>query len=154
MKIKYKDMIEAFAEVEDKRNISNEVILEALTEAMAKAYKKDAELTDIDVFATINEKEKTIDIYQNYVVVEEVEDDELEISLEDAKAIKKDAQLGDKIAEKKEITNMSRAAANLAKSVVRQKIREAEKDAVYNEYISQLNDLVFGVVESVKPKFI
>lgn len=154
MKIKYKDMIEAFAEVEDKRNISMDVILDALTEAMAKAFKKDSELTDIDVYATINEKEKTIDIYQNYVVVEEVEDDELEISLEDARNIKKDAQLGDKISEKKEITGMSRAAANLAKSVVRQKIREAEKDAVYNEYISQLHDLVFGVVESVKPKFV
>ena len=154
MKIKYKDMIEAFAEVEDKRNISMDVILEALTEAMAKAFKKDAELNDIDVYATINEKEKTIDIYQNYTVVEEVEDDELEISLEDAKEFKKDAVIGDVISQKKEITGMSRAAANLAKSVVRQKIREAEKDAVYNEYISQLHDLVFGVVESVKPKFV
>ena len=58
-------------------------IVSALTEAVAKAFKKDSELQDIEVKAEINKKSKTIDIYQYYNVVEEVEDDELEISLED-----------------------------------------------------------------------
>ena len=153
MELKYKDMIKALNAVEEERNIPAEVILDALKEAMAKAYKKDAELSDIDVVAEINEKKQTIDLYQNYTVVEEVEDDELEISLEDAKEIKPDAVLGDVISRPIEITGMSRAAATLAKNVMRQKIREAEKVAVYNEYIDQLNEMVLGIVESVKEKF-
>ena len=119
MELKYKDMIKALGDVEEQRNISMDVILDALTEAMAKAYKKDAELQDIDVYAQINEKSKTIDIFQNYNVVEEVEDDELEISLEDAKAYKADAVIGDVISQKKELTSMSRAAASLAKNVMK-----------------------------------
>ncbi len=153
MELKYKDMIKALNAVEEERNIPAEVILDALKEAMAKAYKKDAELSDIDVVAEINEKKQTIDLYQKYTVVEEVEDDELEISLEDARELKEDAQLGDVISRPIEITSMSRAAATLAKNVMRQKIREAEKVAVYNEYIDQLHEMVLGIVESVKEKF-
>ncbi len=153
MELKYKDMIKALNAVEEERNIPADVILEALKEAMAKAYKKDAELSDIDVVAEINEKKQTIDLYQKYTVVEEVEDDELEISLEDARELKEDAQLGDVISRPIEITSMSRAAATLAKNVMRQKIREAEKVAVYNEYIDQLHEMVLGIVESVKEKF-
>ena len=153
MELKYKDMIKALNAVEEERNIPADVIIEALKEAMAKAYKKDAELSDIDVVAEINSKTETIDLYQNYEVVENVEDDELEISLEDAREIKADAVLGDRISRKIEITGMSRAAATLAKNVMRQKIREAEKVAVYDEYIGQLHEMVLGVVESVKDKF-
>ena len=153
MELKYKDMIKALNAVEEERNIPADVIISALKEAMAKAYKKDAELSDIDVVAEINEKKETIDLYQNYKVVEQVEDDELEISLEDARAFKADAELGDTISRPIEIKTMSRAAATLAKSVMRQKIREAEKVAVYNEYIDQLHEMVLGIVESVKDKF-
>lgn len=153
MELKYKEMIKALNAVEEERNIPADVIINALKEAMAKAYKKDAELSDIDVVAEINEKKETIDLYQNYRVVEQVEDDELEISLEDAKAVKADAQLGEVICRPIEIHTMSRAAATLAKSVMRQKIREAEKVAVYNEYIDQLHEMVLGIVESVKDKF-
>lgn len=153
MELKYKDMIKALNAVEEERNIPADVIIEALKEAMAKAYKKDAELSDIDVVAEINSKTETIDLFQNYIVVENVEDDELEISLDEARKIKADAVLGDKISRKIEITGMSRAAATLAKNVMRQKIREAEKVAVYDEYIGQLHEMVLGIVESVKDKF-
>lgn len=154
MELNYKDMIKALNAVEEERNIPIEIVKEALKEAMAKAYKKDAELSDIEVVAEINEKTKTIDLYQLYEVVEDVFDDELEISLEDAKEYKEDAVIGDKIKIKKELTSMSRAAATLAKNVMRQKIREAEKVAIYDEYIDQLHEMVLGIVESVKDKFV
>ncbi|MGN1388114.1 MAG: transcription termination factor NusA [Bulleidia sp.] len=153
MELKYKDMIKALNAIEDERKIPEDVVLDALKEAMAKAYKKDAELSDINVEAEINEKNQTIDIYQLYNVVEDVEDDELEISLPDAREIKADTYLGDVIRRKVEISGMSRAAASLARNVMRQKIREAEKVAVYDAYIDQLYDMVIGIVESVKDKF-
>ena len=90
MELKYKDMIKALNAIEDERKIPEDVVLDALKEAMAKAYKKDAELSDINVEAEINEKNQTIDIYQLYNVVEDVEDDELEISRPDAREIKAD----------------------------------------------------------------
>ena len=153
MELNYKEMIKALNAIEDERRIPESVVIEALKEAMCKAYKKDAELSDINVEAEINEKNSTIDIYQIYNVVENVEDDELEMSLEDAREYKEDAVLGDMVRRKVEITTMSRAAATLARNVMRQKIREAEKVAVYNEYIDQLNEMVLGIVESVKDKF-
>ena len=153
MELKYKDMIKALNSIEDERKIPESVVLDALKEAMAKAYKKDAELSDINVEAEINDKKQTIDIFQIYNIVEEVEDDELEISLEDARELQKDAELGGTIRRKVEITEMSRAAATLARNVMRQKIREAEKVAVYNEYIDQKDEMVLGIVESVKDKF-
>ena len=153
MEIKYTQLLNAIRGVEDDKNVPENIVLEALTEAVAKAFKKDSELQDIEVKAEINKKSKTIDIYQYYNVVEEVEDDELEISLEDAKKIDSNAELGGQVREKKEITSMSRAAASLAKNVFRQKIREAEKVAVYNEYIDQKDEMVIGTVESVKDKF-
>ena len=153
MEIKYTQLLNAIRGVEDDKNVPENIVLEALTEAVAKAFKKDSELQDIEVKAEINKKSKTIDIYQYYNVVEEVEDDELEISLEDAKTIDSNAELGGQVREKKEITSMSRAAASLAKNVFRQKIREAEKVAVYNEYIDQKDEMVIGTVESVKDKF-
>ena len=153
MEIKYTQLLNAIRGVEDDKNVPENIVLEALTEAVAKAFKKDSELQDIEVKAEINKKSKTIDIYQYYNVVEEVEDDELEISLEDAKKIDCNAELGGQVREKKEITSMSRAAASLAKNVFRQKIREAEKVAVYNEYIDQKDEMVIGTVESVKDKF-
>ena len=153
MEIKYTQLLNAIRGVEDDKNVPENIVLEALTEAVAKAFKKDSELQDIEVKAEINKKSKTIDIYQYYNVVEEVEDDELEISLEDAKKLDSNAELGGQVREKKEITSMSRAAASLAKNVFRQKIREAEKVAVYNEYIDQKEEMVIGTVESVKDKF-
>ena len=156
MKLKYKDLIKALNAIEDERRVPEEVVLEALKEAMSKAYKKDAELSDISVETEINEKRGTIDIYQLYTVTNEddIEDDELQMSLEDAREIDPDAQIGDTVRREVEISTMSRAAATLARNVIRQKIREAEKVSVYNEYINQLNEMVLGIVESVKDKFV
>lgn len=156
MKLEYKKMMKALAGVEEQRSIPEDVILDALCEAMAKAYKKDAELSDIDVVAKINKKSKTIDLYQNYRVLEsddDVEDDELEIGLEEAKAIDSTAEVGGTISRPVEVESLSRAAVSIAKNVMRQKIREAEKNAVYDEYKDKENEMVLGVIESVKDKF-
>ena len=154
--MEYKKMLRALSDVEEQRNISEAVILEALNEAVAKAYKKDAELQDIDVVAELNEKKKKFDLYQNYLVLEsddDVQDDELEIGLEEARAIDPTAEVGGKIRRPIEEVELSRAAVSIAKNVIRQKIREAEKSAVYDEYKDKVDEMFIGVVESVKDKF-
>lgn len=156
MQLDYRKMLKALSAVEEQRNIPETVILEALKEAMAKAYKKDAELSDIDVVAEINEKKKTIDLYQNYTVLEsddDVQDDELEIGLAEAKEFDPKAEVGGTIRRPIEVEGLSRAAVSIAKNVMRQKIREAEKGAVYDEYKDKKDEMVLGVIESVKDKF-
>ncbi len=155
MAINFKKLVAALGEVETDTKISEEVIVDALKEAYIKAYKKTVGLDDINVEAELNAKNKSIDIYQIYNVVENVEDDELQMDLEEARKWKKDAVLNDKVRLKVEIDadDMSRAAASLARNVLRQKIREAEKIAVYSAYIDLLDEMVIGVVDSVKDKF-
>lgn len=153
MELNYKKMIKALNAIESERHIPESVIIEALEEAMAKAYKKDAELADINVISKINEKTGSIDIFQIYVVSEEIEDDELEISLEEARKIDPLVELGGEVMRKVEITTMSRAAAGLARNVMRQKIREAEKETIYAAFIDKLYDMETAKIESVKEKF-
>ena len=93
-------------------------------------------------------------LYQLYTVVEEVEDDELEISLEEVKRLGLNLELGQQHEIQKPIDDLGRAAALLAKNVMKQKIREAEKQAVYDEYIDLLDEMVIGLVESVEEKFV
>lgn len=149
-----KDLMKAMQSIEDDRKISKDIVIEALKEALAKAYRKHVDISDVQVRVDINEKSGAIKVYQQYTVVEEVEDDELEVSLEEARKFNPTIQLGELLDREVSIENLGRAAALLAKNVMKQKIREAEKQAVYDEYINLLDEMVFGLVESVEEKFV
>lgn len=150
----FKDFLAAMQAIEGDRNISKEIVLAALQEALAKAYRKHIEIPDALVHVNIDEKTGEVSLYQQYLVVEEVEDEELEISLEDAKGKNQGLELGSLYNVKVNIDDLGRAAALLAKNVMKQKIREAEKQAVYDEYIDKLDEMVIGMVESVEEKFV
>ena len=150
----FKAIYRAMNQLEDNRKISKEIVVEALKEAMAKAYRKHIDIPDVQVRVDINEKSGVITLYQLYNVVEEVEDDELEISLEEVKRLGLNLELGDQHEIQKPIDDLGRAAALLAKNVMKQKIREAEKQAVYDEYIDLLDEMVIGLIESVEEKFV
>ncbi|OCN05674.1 transcription elongation factor NusA [Erysipelotrichaceae bacterium MTC7] len=146
-----KKVVKAMQEIEKDRNIDEETIKEALEEALTKAYRKHVELQD--AYVRVSFEDKDIKVFAQRLVVEEVEDDELEISLEDAKKIREDFALGEFVEEEVDITSFGRIAIILAKNVMKQKTREAQKQAVYDEYIDKLEELVTGVVETVEEKF-
>ena len=150
----FKAIYRAMNQLEDNRKISKEIVVEALKEAMAKAYRKHIDIPDVQVRVDINERSGEMKLYQLYNVVEEVEDDELEISLEEVKRLGLNLELGDQHEIQKPIDDLGRAAALLAKNVMKQKIREAEKQAVYDEYIDLLDEMVIGLIESVEEKFV
>lgn len=151
--MKLKDFMKAMQAIEQDRSLSQDIVVAALKEALAKAYRKHIEIPDALVYVDVNEKTGEIKVYQQRTVVEEVEDDELEISLADAQREKQSYELGDLVEREVSIENLGRAAVILAKNVMKQKIREAEKQAVYDEYCDKLDDLVVGTVESVEEKF-
>lgn len=152
MKIKVEDLTRGLQEIESKHQLTKEIVEDALKEALTKAYRKHIEIPDAYVRVDVIDGE--IHVYHERKVVEEVEDDELEISLEEAKRQKPSAQLDDMIDEEVDYTEFDRAAVVLAKNVIKQKIREAEKMIVYEEYCDKVDDMVFGIVETVEEKFV
>jgi N utilization substance protein A len=148
-----KDLMLLVANIETTRSISKEIVVAAVEEALAKAYRKQIEIPDAIVRVQVNEN-GDIQLFQRFLVVEEVEDDELEISLKDAQQRVEGIQLGDFIDERREMKELGRAAALLAKNVLKQKIREAEKAAIFDEYEDKKDEMVIAAIESVEEKFV
>lgn len=151
--MKLEDFIAAMQAIESDRKLSKEIVIEALEEALCKAYRKHIEIPDALVRVDVNEK-GSIKVYQQRKIVETVEDDELEIALSEAKKIKQEYELGDMVEREVNIAEMGRAAVVLAKNVMKQKIREAEKQAVYDEYCDKVEEMVMGTIETVEEKFV
>lgn len=151
-KIKVKDIAKALQGIETDRQLTKEIVEDALKEALAKAYRKHIEIPD--AYVRVDIINDTIHIYHERMVVEEVEDDELEIELEEARKENPNIQLGDMVDEEVDFTDFERAAVVLAKNVMKQKIREAEKALVYEEYCDKVDEMVLGTIETVEEKFV
>jgi N utilization substance protein A len=152
MKLKVDNLAAALQDIETDRKLSKEIVEDALIEAMTKAYRKHIDIQD--AYVKVEIVKGYIHIYHQRMVVEEVEDDELEISLEDARKVNPKANLGDMIDEEVDFSTFDRAAVVLAKNVMKQKIREAEKQQVYEEYCDKVDEMVYGTVETVEEKFV
>jgi len=148
-----KELISALETLEKEKGISKEVVIDALEAALVSAYKRNYG-TSQNVEVDFNEKKGSITVYQVKEVVEDVYDSQLEISLEEARERKKAYEVGDKI--KFEVTpkKFGRIAAQTAKQVIMQRMREAERSIIYNEYIQYEDDLMTGTVERQDNKFI
>ena len=151
-KIKVKDIAKALQGIETDRKLTKEIVEDALKEALTKAYRKHIEIPD--AYVRVDIIDDTIHIYHERMVVEEVEDDELEIELEEARKENPNIQLGDMVDEEVDFTDFERAAVVLAKNVMKQKIREAEKALVYEEYCDKVDEMVLGTIETVEEKFV
>lgn len=150
----FKEFLLAMQAIEGNRNITKEIVLSALQEALSKAYRKQIEIPDALVRVDIDQSTGEVKLFQEYLVVENVEDDELEIGLDDSRVKEAHLELGQHYSVEVNIDDLGRAAALLAKNVMKQKIREAEKQGVYDEYIDKLDEMVIGIIESVEEKFI
>lgn len=152
--MKLKKLVTVMQSIEKNRQLPMETVIEALKEGLEKAFYKHVGILDAKVKVDINEKKGEIHVYQQRLVVENVEDDELEISLTDAKNIDQKFELGDLVDEELDIQEFGRAAVIMAKNVMKQKIREAEKAAVYEEYCDKVQEMVQGTIETVEEKFV
>ena len=148
-----RELLNALDAFEQEKGISKEIVIDALKEALEKAYKKH---TDPDALcrADINADLGTIELYELKNVVEEVEDDLFEIELEDAKEINPNIKVGEVLEIAVDTETLSRLAALQAKQVLTQKIREFEKQTVYDAYIDKKDDIIVGTVDRIEPGFI
>ena len=142
---------EALEELERERGISKEVLISSLRDAMVAAYKKhmrNKEATNIE--AILDEQSGEIGVFSTKAVVETVEDNETQISLAEAKEIDEDVEVGDEV--KLEVTpeQFGRIAAQAAKQVLTQRIREAERNLVLNEFLDKKGTLTTGIIQRVE----
>ncbi|MEB7388577.1 MAG: transcription termination factor NusA [Aerococcus urinaeequi] len=148
-----KEMLRAFEALEDEKGISKEVILEALEAALVSAYKRNYQQAQ-NVEVNFDVKKGSIKVFAVKEVVDLVMDSQLEVSLEDAHQLNSAYEIGDKI--KFEVTpkDFGRIAAQTAKQVIMQRVREAERSIIYNEYIDYEDDILTGIVERQDRRYV
>ncbi|MDE7163076.1 MAG: transcription termination factor NusA [Clostridia bacterium] len=147
-----KDFFAALADLEKEKGIPQEVFIEALRNALVSACKKQSAGAVGDVELKLVPEKGTIEFYTAKTVVEEVVDKDMEISLEDARAIKKSYKVGDRVTEKFTPKDFSRIAAQTAKQVILQKLHETERDAAMNEFSDKEGELVVGKIRKIDLK--
>ena len=146
-------LFEACEELEKERGISKEVLIASLCDAMVAAYKKSMRCKDAaNIEAILDEQSGEIGVFCTKVVVNSVEDgmEDEQISLAEAKEIDEDVELDDEV--KIEVTpeQFGRIAAQAAKQVITQRIREAERNLVLNEFMDKKGTLITGIIQRVE----
>jgi len=142
------ELIGALTELEKERGISKELLLDAIETAIVSAYKKNyGASSSSSVRVEFNQHTGDIRVYSRRVVVDEVEDETVEISLEEARELDVNYELGDVVEREVTPADFGRIAAQTAKQVVIQKIREAERSIVYDIYSNREGDVVLGTVQ-------
>ncbi|MCH7605571.1 MAG: transcription termination/antitermination protein NusA [Chloroflexi bacterium] len=145
------DFLIALTQLAAERHLPREQVLQAIEVALASAFKKDNPASGQNISVTLNPNTGEVQVFALRTVVESVEDSDREISLNDAQGIKAGADIGDEIAAAEPLPhNASRIAAQTAKQVVLQRLREAERELVYQEFVQHEDDIVSGVIEQTE----
>lgn len=145
------EFIEALNQIEKEKGIDKEIIFEAIETSLVSACKKNFG-TSQNIKVVINRETGDVSCYAQKTVVEEVTDKMLEISLKDAKEINPFFTVGDVIDIVVTPKNFGRISAQTAKQVVVQKFREAEREILYNQYITKEKDIITGIVQRKERK--
>jgi len=146
------DFLLAITQLAAERNLPKEVVFAAVEAALVTAFKKDEEGARQDISVKIHPASGDVKVYITKVVVEEVTDSYKEISLAEAKKIKKDVKVGETVTFESASFQSGRIAAQTAKQVVLQRLREAEREFIFGEYADREGDIISGAVQRIEPR--
>ena len=146
------DFFSAIEEIEKEKGIPRQFMYDKIRQAMLAAFRRDNPECTENVEIILDEDKKKIEMVVNKTAVEEVSDQNKEIQLDAAKKINKKAKSGDIIAVPVDTKKFGRIAAQAAKNVIIQGIREAERGLVYEEFTSKEHEILTGVVSHVEPR--
>lgn len=141
------EMVLAMAELEKENGMKEGSLLESIETALVIAYKKDYDSTADNVKVVMDKDTGNFHVYVEKEVVEEVEDNNTQITLEDAKKVSKKLKVGDIAQVEIMPKNFGRIAAQTAKQVIMQKIREASREYLYNEFSDRKGEIVSGLIQ-------
>ncbi|MGI5911191.1 MAG: transcription termination factor NusA [Syntrophomonadaceae bacterium] len=147
------DLIEALYEIEKERGIPKEALIEAIKVALNTAYKKNFG-TSQSVSVEFNEISGDVKVFSQKKVVDKVKDHRLEIGINDARGLYPDCHEEDMVYVEATPANFGRIAAQTAKQVVIQKLREAERSLIYEEFLEREGEIVTGVIQRIESKTI
>lgn len=142
------EFMNAINNLEEEKGIPKDIIMEAIESALVSAYKKNYG-TAASVRVDMDEETGDVEVLMQKNVVEEVEDEATEISLEDAKEIDPRYRVDDIVEYQVTPKDFGRIAAQTAKQVVVQRLREAERGMVFDNYINRQGDLITGIVQRI-----
>ncbi len=145
------EFMQALNEIVKEKGIDKEVIFEAIESSLVSACKKNFG-TSQNIKVVMDRETGNIDVYAQREVVEEVEDPQLQISIEEAHVLNPSYKLGDMVDFVVTPKNFGRISAQTAKQVVVQKFREAEREILYNQYITKEKEIVIGIVQRIEKK--
>ncbi|GAA0461564.1 transcription termination factor NusA [Alkalibacillus silvisoli] len=147
------DLFEAMENLADEKGIDREVLYEALDAALVSAYKKNFN-SKTNVRVELDPSDGELKVYSRLKIVEEVEDRDLEIALEEAQGIDPSYEVDDVVENEVTPRNFGRIAAQAAKQVVTQRVREAERGVIYNDFVDRLDDILIGTVQRMDPRYL
>ena len=153
--LKNKNFIDGMRLFEEDRKVDPEFIIETLKEAIAKTYQKHIDAPEAMVRVVIEKNE--MHVYHQLIVVDdetETFDETLDILYSEAIKINPDAKIGDIIEEEVDFKEIGRTSINVAKQMLKQRIKEYEKQRVYDEYKDKEYDLISGIIKTIEEKFI
>ncbi|MDT2829484.1 transcription termination factor NusA [Vagococcus carniphilus] len=148
-----KEMLGALDALEREKGISKAIVIEALEAAMISAYKRHyGQAQNVEV--EFDEKKGDVHIFSVKEVTEEVMDSQLEVSLKEAQKVNQAYEIGDMIRFEVTPKDFGRIAAQTAKQVILQRVREAERSIIYNEFSAYENEIMQGIVERQDNRYI
>ena len=153
--LKNKNFIDGMRLFEEDRKVDPEFVLDTLKEAIAKTYQKHIDAPEAVVRVSIEKNE--LHVYHQLIVVDDETDsfdETLDILYSEAVKLNPDVKVGDVIEEEVDFKEIGRTSINVAKQMLKQRIKEYEKQRVYDEYKDKESDLISGIIKTIEDKFI
>ena len=146
------DFLLAITQLSAEKNLPQEVVLSAVEAALVSAYRKDNFAANQNISVRINPATGRVQVWAEKAVVELPSDSRSQISLDEARRINPDAELGETLIVEATPHNAGRIAAQTAKQVILQRLHEAEHSAIFEEYVGREGDIITGVVQRIEPR--
>ena len=150
MELDMKQLALAVKTIAEEKNLPEETVQEVVEQALAAAYRRDYGDREQEVRVTMNLNTGDVDAYVSKEIVDEVEDERFEISVPAAQVIRKNAKVGETVEIHEKVENFGRVAAQTAKQVILQRLREAEREVVMVEYEDKIGTVINGIVGRVE----
>lgn len=154
MELDFKQLSQVIKAIAEEKNLPEDSVREVVEQALAAAYRKDFGDREQEIRVEMNLNKGEIDIFISKEVVETVGDERFELSLSQAQAIKKNAAIGDFIEILEKPETFGRVAAQTAKQVILQRLREAEREIIMNEYQDKIGTVINGIVSRVEGRLV
>lgn len=152
--INLKQLTLAVRTIAEEKNLPEDVVMSVIEQAIAAAWRRDNGEREQNVRAELNVNDGTAKVFVIREVVEDPINDAIEVDVEEAQKYKKGAVVGDEVEESFEVEKFGRVAAQTAKQVVLQRLREAEREIVLAEYEDKIGTVVTGIVQRVEPRVV